>query len=396
MSLRSKIIELSNQYHSEMVATRRYLHQHPEVSFKEFETTKFIKSKLDDLGIPHESPLETGCVGILKGGKESDRVIALRADIDALAMEEEGVAKKEFFSKNTGAAHCCGHDAHTSNLLGVAKILTELKEELEGTVLLVFQPGEEKLPGGGKLLCDTGFLQSRNVQAIYGLHTSPSHKPGTIATKEGPLMGSPDEFEIEIFGKGGHAARPHEAIDPIVLASQFITTAQTIVSRSVDPTEPAVVTIGRIEGGTAHNVIPESVRLWGTVRTLNSETADLIAGRLESILKGIADGAGGTYIFNFNKGYPAVTNTAKETESVVSTMQELFGEESAILMERPIMAGEDFSFYQEHFPGAFFFVGSGSEESESTYVWHHPKYNVDDRFFQTAAPLMASLALNSK
>lgn len=396
MSLRSKIIELSNQYHSEMVATRRYLHQHPEVSYKEFETTKFIKSKLDDLGIPYESPLETGCVGILKGGKESDRVIALRADIDALAMEEEGGKKKEFFSKNPGAAHCCGHDAHTSNLLGVAKILTELKEELEGTVLLVFQPGEEKLPGGGKLLCDTGFLQSRNVQAIYGLHTSPSHKPGTIATKEGPLMGSPDEIEIEIFGKGGHAARPHEAIDPIVLASQFITTAQTIVSRSVDPTEPAVVTIGRIEGGTAHNVIPESVRLWGTVRTLNPETADLIAGRLESILKGIAEAAGGRYTFNFNKGYPAVTNTTIETENVVSTMQELFGEESAIIMERPIMAGEDFSFYQEHFPGAFFFVGSGSEESESTYVWHHPKYNVDDRFFQTAAPLMASLALNSK
>lgn len=396
MSLRSQILKLADRYQEEMVATRRYLHQHPEVSYKEFETTKFIKSKLNELGIPYESPLETGCIGILKGAIESDRVIALRADIDALPMNEEGEAKKDFFSKNPGAAHCCGHDAHTSNLLGVAKILTDLKEELEGTVLLVFQPGEEKLPGGGKLLCDTGFLQSKNVQAIYGLHTSPSHKPGTIATKEGALMGSPDEFEIEIFGKGGHAARPHEAIDPIVLASQFVIAAQTVVSRSVDPTEPAVVTVGRIEGGTAHNVIPESVRLWGTVRTLNSETADLIAGRLESILKGIVDGAGGSYSFEFNKGYPAVINTANETENVVSTMQELFGEDSSILMERPIMAGEDFSFYQQYFPGAFFFVGSGSEQSDSTYVWHHPKYNVDDRFFKTAAPLMASLALNSK
>lgn len=396
MSLRSKILELSDKYHAEMVANRRYLHQHPEVSYKEFETTKFIKSKLDELGIPYESPLETGCVGVLKGGIESDKVIALRADIDALAMNEEGDAKKDFISQNPGAAHCCGHDAHTSNLLGVAKILTDLKEELEGIVLLVFQPGEEKLPGGGKLLCDTGFLQSKNVQAIYGLHTSPTHKPGTIATKEGPLMGSPDEFEIEIFGKGGHAARPHEAIDPVVMASQFVTSAQTVVSRSVDPTEPAVVTIGRIEGGSAHNVIPGSVRLWGTVRTLNKETANLIASKLESILKGITEGSGGTYNFEFNKGYPAVTNSPAETENVVSTMQELFGEDSAILMERPIMAGEDFSFYQEHFPGAFFFVGSGSEESESTYVWHHPKYNVDDRFFKTAAPLMASLALNTK
>ncbi|GAB5409949.1 MAG: amidohydrolase [Balneolaceae bacterium] len=396
MTLRSKILELTATYIDEMVAIRRYLHQHPEVSYKEYETTRYIKSKLDALGITYESPLETGCVGIIEGGKKSDRVVALRADIDALAMEEEGGFKKEFFSQNPGAAHCCGHDAHTANLLGVAKILVDLKEEIEGTVLLIFQPGEEKLPGGAKLLCETGFLQSKKVDIIYGLHTSPSHKPGTISTKEGPLMGSPDEFEVEIIGKGGHAARAHEAIDPIVLAAQFISTAQTVVSRSVDPTEPAVVTIGRIEGGTAHNVIPDKVKLWGTVRTLNKETANLIENRLESLFwKGITDGSGGSYTFNFNKGYPAVTNTPKETESVLSTMKSLFGEDSAIVMERPIMAGEDFSFYQEHFPGAFFFVGSGSPESESTHVWHHPKYNVDDRFFETAAPLMVSLVLNA-
>ncbi|MEQ9309626.1 MAG: M20 family metallopeptidase [Balneolaceae bacterium] len=395
MSLRPKIIKLVGSHLDEMISTRRYLHQYPEVSYKEFETTKFIKSKLDELGIVHESPLETGCVGILKGGIESERVIALRADIDALAMNEEGEYKNEFFSKNPGVAHCCGHDAHTANLLGVAKILVELKNEIEGTVLFVFQPGEEKLPGGGKLLCETGFLQSKKVDAIYGLHTSPTHKPGTIATKEGALMGSPDEFEVEIIGKGGHAARAHEAIDPIVLAAQFINVAQTVVSRSVDPTEPAVVTIGRIEGGTAHNVIPDKVKLWGTVRTLNKETASLIENRLESLLKGITQGSGGSYSFHFNKGYPAVTNSPKETDKVLTTMKNLFGEDSAIVMERPIMAGEDFSFYQEHFPGAFFFVGSGSSETESTYVWHHPKYNVDDRFFETAAPLMVSLVLNS-
>ena len=206
-------------------------------------------------------------------------------------------------------------------------------------------------------------------------------------------MGSPDEGEIDIIGKGGHAARAHEAIDPIVIAAQFINAAQTVVSRSVDPTEPAVVTFGRIEGGTAHNVIPDKVRLWGTVRSLNKETANLIEERLEAILKGITEGAGASYKYKFNKGYPAVTNTEAETENVVSSMKDLFGEESAIIMKRPIMAGEDFSFYQEHFPGAFFFVGSGSEETESTYVWHHPKYNVDDRFFKTAAPLMATLAL---
>ncbi len=394
MSLKNIIIELVKANKDEMVATRRHLHQYPEVSFNEFETTKFIKQRLDSLGIPYESPLETGCVGIIEGGKNSSRVIALRADIDALPMDEEGDFKKEFFSKNQGAAHCCGHDAHTANLLGAAKILNELKEEIEGTILLVFQPGEEKLPGGGRLLCETGFLQDKKVSSIFGLHTSPSHDPGTIAIKSGPLMGSPDEFEVEIFGKGGHAARPHEAIDPIVLASQFISAAQTVVSRNVDPTEPAVVTVGRIEGGTAHNVIPESVKLWGTVRTLSKETADLIAGRLEALVKGIAEGGGGSYDFNFNRGYPAVINTEAETEKVIASMSDLFGTDSVIEMERPIMAGEDFSFYQEHFPGAFFFVGSGSSDSESTYVWHHPRYNVDDRFFDTACPLMVSLALS--
>ena len=391
MSITNKIRLLSEKYQAEMIATRKYLHQRPELSYKEYETTKFIKGRLEGLGIPYESPLETGCVGILKGSKASDKVIALRADIDALPMKEEGDFKKGFFSKNEGVAHCCGHDAHTANLLGVAKILVNLKDEIEGTVLFIFQPGEEKLPGGAKFLCETGFLQSQNVDAIYGLHTSPSHAPGTIATKVGPLMGSPDEFEIEIFGKGGHAARPHEAIDPIVLASQFISSAQTIVSRNVDSTEPAVMTIGRIEGGTAHNVIPESVKLWGTVRTLTNETAWLIEDRLEHLLKGITEGAGGGYSFQFNKGYPAVTNSLPQTNRVLTTMRSLFGEDSAIEMERPIMAGEDFSFYQQLFPGAFFFCGSGSEESGSTHVWHHPKYNVDDRFFETAAPLMAAL-----
>lgn len=394
MDLQKEIKALTQQLHEEMITTRRYLHQHPEVSYKEFETTEFIKSKLDKLGIPYESPLETGCVGIIEGGKKSNRVIALRADIDALAMTEEGDFKKDFFSTNEGAAHCCGHDAHTSNLLGVAKILMELKNEIEGTVLLIFQPGEEKLPGGGKLLCDTGFLQSKKVDAIYGLHTSPSHKPGTVATRVGELMASPDEIDIEIIGKGGHAARAHEAIDPIVMASQFINAAQTIVSRSVDPTESAVVTIGKIEGGTAHNIIPEKVRLFGTVRTLSNETKNLIEQRLHSLLKGITEASGGSYTLEYRRGYPAVINSEQEALKVLELTKELFGSDAAIELERPSMAGEDFAFYQQHFPGAFFFVGSGSEDSESTYVWHHPKYNVDDRFFLTATPLMVTLVLN--
>lgn len=393
--MHSRIKKLSQKYLNDTIATRRYLHQHPEVSYKEYETTRYIKSELDKLGIPHESPLETGCVGILKGGKDSSKVIALRADIDALPIHEEGEAKQAFISQNEGAAHCCGHDAHTANLLTVAKILKELQDEVEGTILFVFQPGEEKLPGGGRLLSETGFLQKQKVQAIYGLHTSPIHAPGTIATKSGPLMAAPDEFEVEIIGKGGHAARAHETVDPIVLSAQYINAIQTIASRSVDPTEPVVVTVGKVEGGTAYNIIPEKVKLWGTARTLTPETADLVKDRLESLAKGITESAGGSYTFTFNKGYPPVINTEAETLYILNESKTLFGEESVIEMKRPVMAGEDFAFYQEHFPGAFFFVGSGSKDSDSLYPWHHPKYNVDDGFFEVATPLMVSLAFGN-
>lgn len=390
-----KIKHLAEKYHQEMIETRQYLHRHPEVSFKEFETTKFIKSKLDELGIKYESPLETGCVGIIEGEIKSDKVIALRADIDALAMEEEGDFKKDFFSQNPGVAHCCGHDAHTANLLGAAKILMELRSEIKGKILLIFQPGEEKLPGGGRLLCETGFLQSQKVDAIFGLHTSPNYKPGTVVTRVGPFMASPDEFELEIIGKGGHAARPHDAVDPVVLASQFITMAQSIVSRAVDPTRAAVITIGKIEGGTAHNIIPEKVKLWGTVRTFDKDVKELIKSKLEALAKGITESAGGSYKYHFNYGYPAVINSENEANLVMKMTKDLFGDQSLVETDRPIMAGEDFAFYQEVFPGAFCYVGSGSPDSDSMHMWHHPKYNVDDRFFLTAAPLMVSLAMSN-
>ncbi len=389
--MHSKIAELAKKYFSETVETRQYLHKHPELSFREYKTTEYIQSRLDELNIPYETPLETGCVGILKGGIESDKVVALRADIDALPILEEGTAKQGYISLNEGVAHCCGHDAHTANLLTVAKILSELRAEIEGTVLLVFQPGEEKLPGGGKLLTETGFLQKRKVDAIYGIHTSPMHRAGIVATKPGPLMASTSEFEVEVIGKGGHAARAHEAIDPIVLSSQFINAVQTIASRNVDPTEPVVVTIGRIEGGSAHNIIPENVKLWGTARTLSPETEELVIERLEAILRGITREAGGDYKFEFNRGYPAVINSEKEADLVLKSARKILGNDNVIELTKPVMAGEDFAFYQKEFPGAFFFVGSASKEADSEYPWHHPKYNVDDRFFETATPLMASL-----
>lgn len=386
-----QIKKLSDRFFDEMVEIRRHLHRHPELSYQEFETTEFIAGKLRELGIPVDRPMETGCIGVLKGGRKSDRVVALRADIDALPIQEEGDHKRAFLSENEGVAHCCGHDSHTANLLGTAMILNELKEEIEGTVLLVFQPGEEVLPGGGRLLCETGYLQEKGVDVIYGLHSNPFHKPGEIAVREGPLMARPDEFEIEIIGSGGHAAAPHETVDPIVTAAQVVTSIQTIVSRNFDPTDSAVVTIGKIEGGTAHNVIPENVTMVGTVRTLSQEKAELIRERIGQIVKGITEAAGASYRYEYNPGYPAVVNTGWSTDRLLKAASEVIGEDKVDLLDRPIMAGEDFAFYQQHFPGTFFFLGSGSEETGAVYSWHHPRYNVDEACFRTGAALMASL-----
>ncbi|CAN5271081.1 amidohydrolase [soil metagenome] len=391
--LKKTIQEKAKNHFDYMVQTRRYLHKNPEVSFKEYETTDYIIHELKKLGMETHRPLETGCVGVIEGGKKSDRVIALRADIDALAMEEEGDAKKEFISERPGVAHCCGHDAHTANLLGAANILTEMQDEIDGKIFLIFQPAEESLPGGGRLLCETGFLQEQGVQAIYGLHTSPRHKPGTIATKPGPLMARPDEFEITIKGTGGHAASPHLTVDPIVLLGQVITQFQTIVSRSVDPTDPAVVTIGRVRAGSTYNVIPEKAELIGTVRTFSQENAHLIRDRMEAILKGVAEGAGGGYEFEFNEGYPAVVNDEKLIKSLIKTAKSYLGSNAVVEMPKPLMAGEDFAFYLQHFPGAFFLLGSGSKEADSQWSWHHPRYNVDERCMLTGSALMAGLVL---
>jgi amidohydrolase len=234
-------------------------------------------------------------------------------------------------------------------------------------------------------------LQEKGVDVIYGLHSNPDFPPGQIALRKGPLMARPDEFTIEIIGKGGHAASPHETVDPIVMASQVVTQLQTIVSRNVDPAEPAVVTVGKISGGSAHNIIPSKVEMIGTVRTFAQETADMIKDRIEKIVKGVTEGSGGSYTYDFDYGYPSVNNTDWATDNIIDAGGDLLGEENVVLLDKPIMAGEDFAFYQQHFPGAFFFLGSGREETGSTYSWHHPRYNIDEQCFTTGAALMASL-----
>ena len=387
-----KIKEKAEEYFDYMVQVRRHLHRNPEVSFKEFDTTKYILGELKKRGIETRQPLETGCIGIIRGSSPG-KVIALRCDIDALPMLEEGDAKEGFLSERPGAAHCCGHDFHTANLLGTANILMDLKEEIRGTVLLIFQPAEEKLPGGAGLLCGTGILQELGVEEIYGLHTSPDFRPGQIATKSGPFMACTSEFELEIIGRGGHAAAPHTTVDPIVTAAHVIQQFQSVVSRSVAPTEPSVITVGKIEGGTAHNIIPEIVKMIGTVRAFSMETARFIKKRMEETLKGVTIAAGSQYNFLFREGYPAVVNDELCTENIRTTAEKMAGIENVLILEKPIMASEDFAFYQQHFPGAFFFLGSGSPEADSQWSWHHPRYNVDENAFRTGATLMAGIIL---
>lgn len=392
MSIHSKIKKKSEQYFSEMVNHRRFLHQYPELSFKEYKTTKYIESVLQSLEIPIDNPAETGCIGVLEGGKKSDKVVALRADIDALPIDEEGEHKQEFISQNQGVAHCCGHDIHTANLLGVSQILSDLREQIEGTVLLVFQAAEEKLPGGGRQLCNTGYLQNKGVQAIYGLHTNPDLTPGQIAIRKGPFMARPDEFEIEIVGTGGHAAAPHQAVDPIVIASQVVLAIQTIVSRNIDPNDPAVVTVGKLEGGSAHNIIPEKAKMYGTIRTFSEELSQHISNRIEQLATHISQSMGGSCNYALNEGYPAVINTDWCVEKLEAAATEVLQPETVKTLEKPIMAGEDFAFYQQHFPGSFFFLGSGGEEVGAVYPWHHPKYNANEECLKTGAALMASVA----
>ncbi len=390
--LKKVLLSRAEEYFDYMVQVRRHLHKNPEVSFKEYDTTEFILHELKKMGIETERPLETGCIGVIEGGKPGP-AIALRADIDALAMDEEGDAKQEFMSERPGAAHCCGHDAHTANLLGTAKILKEMEADIAGKVVLVFQPAEEKLPGGGRMIRDSGILQKHGVEEIYGLHMNPNYAPGQIAVKPGAFMACTVEFVIAVIGKGGHAATPHLTIDPIVLAAQIITQFQSIISRSLDPTEPAIITVGKIQAGSAFNVIPARAEMIGTVRAFSMETARLIKKRMEEIIKSTTEGAGGSYQFEFNEGYPAVVNDVNCTRRLEETARIVLGDDNVIKLERPMMAGEDFAFYQEEFPGAFFFLGSGSDDTESKWSWHHPCYNIDERVFLAGPALLAGLVL---
>ncbi|TCP23737.1 amidohydrolase [Scopulibacillus darangshiensis] len=373
----------------ELVAFRRDLHMYPELSFEEITTPQKVADFLTELGIEVKTQVGTrGVVGLIKGGKPG-KTVALRADFDALPIQDEKNA--DYKSRVPGVMHACGHDIHTAALLGVAKVLSEVKEELEGNVVLIHQFAEEQLPGGAKSMIEDGCLEG--VDVVYGAHVM-SHLPiGQVGVKEGHMMAAYDAFEIEIFGKGSHGAMPHLGIDPVVLGSQLVTNLQQIVSRRVDPLKPAVVTVGSLNAGQVFNVIPDTAKITGTVRTFDPDVRDLVEESIKQIAKSTCEGAGARVVCNYTRGYPPVVNHPGETQRVEALAKMLVAPEDVLHLPAS-MGGEDFAYYLQKVPGTFFNVGGASDQVGPIYPHHHPKFDVDERSMLLIGKLFISSVLH--
>ncbi len=363
--------QLAYEKEQDMIETRRYLHQYPELSFQEKHTHDYIVERLQKLNFQIDA--HVGQNGILARilGKEPGPTIALRADFDALPIDD--LKDVPYRSKVPGIMHACGHDGHTSILLTVAELLHEHQSELKGTVVLIFQYGEELTPGGAQeMIADNALM---GVDKIYGNHLWTGYPTGTIHTRPGPMMAQPDEFHITLFGKGGHGAKPHETIDPIVILAEFILSAQKIVSRTIDPVKQAVLSFGKIEAGNADSVIPDTATCQGTVRTFDSEVQTHIYHKMDKLLQGLALANDITYSFDYIKGYLPVYNHEASAETVKKAANALnFRYHDSDLM----MVGEDFSFYLKARPGAFFFTGCGNPQKETDWPHHSPHFDIDE------------------
>ena len=365
-----------NQMYEEMKTWRQDLHRIPEIGLEEYETSQYIKSKLSEFKIEFkEGYANTGVVARIKGSQgNSDRSIGLRADFDALPMPE----KNDFDHKSTkeGMMHACGHDGHTSMLLGAAKYLSE-NNDFDGNVYLIFQPGEEGFAGGEKMIQD-GMFNDFKIDEVYALHNWPELPLGSIGVNSGPMMAAVDEFDIIVKGKGGHAAIPQLAIDPVVIASQIVLAAQTIVSRSTDPVDKALISITKISGGTAYNVIDDSVKMGGTIRTFKPETRAFYEKKLNEISSGIAkaNGADADVEFHLTNKYPPTINSKKESEFAANVAKKIFGESNVNTNIEPSMGGEDFSYLLEKKPGSYLYIGQGDENHKAHL--HTTKYDFND------------------
>jgi amidohydrolase len=383
---------ISKKIFPKLVTLRRELHQYPELSHKEFKTSERVAEELRKLRIPIKTGVaKTGVVGLLTGG-EKGKTVALRADMDALPIEEQTTFP--YRSRNKGVMHACGHDVHTACLIGAAAILSQMKSELNGNVKFIFQPSEEVLPGGAKPMIKAGVLERPKVSGIFGLHTEPGIPAGKIGVKDGPLMAQVDDFDIVISGSGGHGARPHHGVDAIVVASQVISALQTIASRKIDPVEPVVVSVGKIEGGTARNIICDRVTLKGTARSLSRKVARKIPVLLKSITAGVVASAGASFELKYSPGYPVLVNRPRETDLARDTVARMFGRQALFEIKRPEMGAEDFAYFLQKVPGTFLRLGIRNPKKDAVYPWHHPKFTVDEDVIGMGAAVLAGVAFD--
>lgn len=372
---------------------REHLHQNPELSYKEFNTMEYVAAKLKEIGIPYEKGVAgTGIIGIIRSSKHSENqaCIGLRADLDALPIQEQNTAS--YKSKVDGIMHACGHDVHTSILLGAAEILFELREDLEHPVKLIFQPGEEKNPGGASLLIEAGVLENPKVKEMYALHVFPELEVGKLGMRSGLYMASCDELHLEIIGVGGHGAMPEKCINPILIGSEFIIEAQNIIHKSCPKEVPCVISFGHFDALGATNVIPERAEIKGTFRTMNEEWRGMAAILLMDLANNLENKYKGNVNLEISKGYPFLKNDEELTEKLKTKFESFFGPEKIEGLALR-MTSEDFSFYSQTIPVCFFRLGVGNKEKGIIYSVHHPKFDVDSACLKTGMLAMIQAAL---
>lgn len=382
----AKALNLKNK----LIHWRRDFHQHPELGFEEFRTSDIVARYLEALGLDVRRGVgQTGVVGLLQG-QEDGPTIALRADMDALPIEDQ--KQVDYRSKISGIAHACGHDAHTSILMGVAQVLVEHVTKIKGNVKFIFQPAEEGLGGAEAMIRDNVLLDPR-VDAIAGLHVHNSIPTGHISAVRGVSCAAADQIWIKIIGKGGHAAYPHQTIDAISVAGEVISALQHITSRQIDPLDSIVITIGKIRGGSASNVIAPEVEMKGTVRTINPKLREEMPQRIKTVIHGVTSGLGASYEFNYQKGYPSIINDNALIDLLLETVDDVMGK-NCWELGQPTMGSEDFSYYTQHVPGVFFRLGTGNKQKGSVHSGHHPAFDIDEDSLPIGVALLSAFALN--
>jgi amidohydrolase len=391
MTLENKIKALAKENAAYNLANRHHLHKNPELSFQEFETAKFVAKKLKEIGIqPQEGIANTGLVAIIEGKNPTKKVVGLRADMDALPIHEKNDVP--YKSQNEGVMHACGHDVHTSSLLGTAKILYDLREEFEGTVKLIFQPAEEKAPGGASIMIKEGVLENPAPKSMLGQHVAPNVPVGKIGFREGMYMASTDELFLTIKGKGGHGAMPDQLIDPVLIASHVVVSLQQIISRNRKPANPSVLSFGRFIADGVTNVIPNEVTIQGTFRCMDEEWREDGLRRMKKMAEGITEAMGGECDFEVVKGYPFLKNHPELTRRLKQSTIDFMGKENVIDLDL-WMAGEDFAFYSQVVDSCFYRLGTRNEARGIISGVHTPTFDIDEGALEIGAGLMSWLAI---